>query len=43
MTLLNKSGLGDKIDFYPFQLSGGQQQRVGIAQSNGDGTKSYAV
>ncbi|MEK4825604.1 amino acid ABC transporter ATP-binding protein [Niallia sp. FSL W8-0951] len=31
--LLNKVGLGDKIDFYPFQLSGGQQQRVGIARA----------
>lgn len=31
--LLNKVGLGDKLDFYPFQLSGGQQQRVGIARA----------
>lgn len=31
--LLNKVGLGDKIDFYPHQLSGGQQQRVGIARA----------
>ncbi|AYV67686.1 ectoine/hydroxyectoine ABC transporter ATP-binding protein EhuA [Niallia circulans] len=31
--ILNKVGLGDKIDFYPFQLSGGQQQRVGIARA----------
>ncbi len=31
--LLNKVGLGDKIDYYPFQLSGGQQQRVGIARA----------
>ncbi|AXN39543.1 ectoine/hydroxyectoine ABC transporter ATP-binding protein EhuA [Peribacillus butanolivorans] len=31
--LLTKVGLGDKIDFYPFQLSGGQQQRVGIARA----------
>ncbi|YCI77720.1 amino acid ABC transporter ATP-binding protein [Bacillus sp. R1-10] len=32
-TLLTKVGLGEKIDFYPFQLSGGQQQRVGIARA----------
>lgn len=31
--LLEKVGLGDKIDFYPYQLSGGQQQRVGIARA----------
>ena len=31
--LLEKVGLGDKFDFYPFQLSGGQQQRVGIARA----------
>ncbi|MBK5482216.1 amino acid ABC transporter ATP-binding protein [Peribacillus sp. TH16] len=31
--LLTKVGLGDKVDFYPFQLSGGQQQRVGIARA----------
>ncbi|MED3994738.1 amino acid ABC transporter ATP-binding protein [Peribacillus frigoritolerans] len=32
-TLLTKVGLGEKVDFYPFQLSGGQQQRVGIARA----------
>ncbi|WP_078408539.1 amino acid ABC transporter ATP-binding protein [Priestia abyssalis] len=32
-TLLEKVGLGDKKDYYPFQLSGGQQQRVGIARA----------
>ncbi|MGG0411690.1 amino acid ABC transporter ATP-binding protein [Peribacillus simplex] len=32
-SLLTKVGLGEKIDFYPFQLSGGQQQRVGIARA----------
>jgi len=31
--LLNKVGLGDKLDYYPHQLSGGQQQRVGIARA----------
>lgn len=31
--LLNKVGLGDKLDYYPFQLSGGQQQSVGIARA----------
>lgn len=31
--LLQKVGLGDKMNFYPFQLSGGQQQRVGIARA----------
>lgn len=31
--LLKKVGLGDKMDYYPFQLSGGQQQRVGIARA----------
>jgi cystine transport system ATP-binding protein len=31
--LLEKVGLGDKLDFYPTQLSGGQQQRVGIARA----------
>jgi L-cystine transport system ATP-binding protein len=31
--LLNKVGLGDKLNYYPFQLSGGQQQRVGIARA----------
>ncbi|MGG0719932.1 amino acid ABC transporter ATP-binding protein [Robertmurraya massiliosenegalensis] len=33
VTLLEKVGLGDKVDVYPFQLSGGQQQRVGIARA----------
>lgn len=31
--LLDKVGLLDKKDYYPFQLSGGQQQRVGIARA----------
>ena len=32
-SLLEKVGLGDKVDNYPAQLSGGQQQRVGIARA----------
>ena len=31
--LLNKVGLGDRIDFFPSQLSGGQKQRVAIARA----------
>jgi polar amino acid transport system ATP-binding protein len=31
--LLEKVGLGDKLDAYPAKLSGGQQQRVAIARS----------
>ena len=31
--LLEKVGLGDKLDAYPSQLSGGQQQRVAIARA----------
>ncbi|MDO7908013.1 amino acid ABC transporter ATP-binding protein [Paenibacillus sp. JX-17] len=31
--LLEKVGLGSKLDVYPSQLSGGQQQRVGIARA----------
>jgi len=31
--LLDKLGLADKIDAFPFQLSGGQQQRVSIARA----------
>lgn len=33
LELLNKVGLSDKCDEYPYQLSGGQQQRVGIARA----------
>jgi polar amino acid transport system ATP-binding protein len=32
-TLLERVGLGDKLDQYPERLSGGQQQRVAIARS----------
>jgi polar amino acid transport system ATP-binding protein len=31
--LLNRVGLGDKVDVYPVALSGGQQQRVAIARA----------
>ncbi|MEP6608577.1 MAG: amino acid ABC transporter ATP-binding protein [Burkholderiaceae bacterium] len=31
--LLEKVGIGDKRNTYPFQLSGGQKQRVGIARA----------
>lgn len=31
--LLQRMGLADKADAYPFQLSGGQQQRVSIARA----------
>ena len=31
--LLEKMGLTDKADAYPYQLSGGQQQRVSIARA----------
>lgn len=31
--LLNKVGLGDRLDHYPTQLSGGEQQRVGLARA----------
>lgn len=31
--ILNKVGLGDKMDNFPHQLSGGQQQRVSIARA----------
>jgi len=33
IALLEKVGLGEKLDAYPSQLSGGQQQRVGIARA----------
>ena len=33
MELLEKMGLGDKADVYPYLLSGGQQQRVSIARA----------
>ncbi len=33
LALLERVGLADKADQYPYQLSGGQQQRVGIARA----------
>lgn len=33
IAMLNKVGLGSKLDNYPSQLSGGQQQRVAIARA----------
>ncbi len=32
-SLLERVGLGDRIDHYPVQLSGGEQQRVSIARA----------
>jgi len=31
--LLDRVGLGDRLDHYPAQLSGGEQQRVGLARA----------
>ena len=33
MELLDKMGIADRADAYPYQLSGGQQQRVAIARA----------
>ena len=33
MVLLEKVGLSDKADLYPFQLSGGQQQQLAIGRA----------
>ena len=33
LSLLDKVGLSDKLNSYPYQLSGGQQQRVAIARA----------
>ncbi len=33
LELLDKMGLADKVDSYPYQLSGGQQQRVSIVRA----------
>ena len=33
LALLERVGLSDKRDSYPFELSGGQQQRVGIVRA----------
>jgi putative ABC transport system ATP-binding protein len=32
-TLLERVGLGERVDHYPVQLSGGEQQRVGLARA----------
>jgi len=32
-SMLERMGLGNKMDFYPNQLSGGQQQRVAISRA----------
>ncbi len=31
--MLEKVGLGQRLDYYPIQMSGGQQQRAGIARA----------
>ncbi len=33
LSLIDRVGLSEKLDFYPCQLSGGQQQRVAIARA----------
>ncbi len=33
MDLLERVGLGDRLDHYPAQLSGGEQQRVALARA----------
>jgi putative ABC transport system ATP-binding protein len=33
IAILEKVGLGDRIDYYPESLSGGQKQRVAIARA----------
>ncbi len=33
LSLINRVGLGDKLNNYPCELSGGQQQRVAIARA----------
>lgn len=39
MALLEKMGLADRADAYPYQLSGGEQQRVSIARALALGPK----
>jgi len=33
ISALNKVGLGNRKDFYPYQLSGGEQQKIAIARA----------
>jgi len=33
MSAINKVGLGNRKDFYPYQLSGGEQQKIAIARA----------
>ena len=39
MALLQKMGLADRAEAYPYQLSGGEQQRVSIARALAMGPK----
>lgn len=39
--LLQRTGLGDRVDYQPSQLSGGQQQRVSIARALMNGGQSF--
>nr|VXZ84552.1 Glutamine transport ATP-binding protein GlnQ [Klebsiella pneumoniae] len=41
--MLEKVGLGDRLDYYPANLSGGQQQRVAIARRWPCRRKFYSV
>lgn len=41
--MLEKVGLGDRLDYYPSSLSGGQQQRVAIARALAMSPKFYSA